>query len=115
MKLILCSICNETFSLSHTYKECKGGHGGGQYIDNVNAKVWGLKDKVFVLGFTNSSLTAALRGQITGGDLPPKGMSGYGIVSPGREFTAFVIPESAPTVDRVSERFIPVDCPKPWY
>lgn len=104
MKLILCVKCNEVFSLSREYRECKDGHCGGQYVDNLNAEVWGDPEKMFVLGFANGTLTSALRGQLNEGDLAPRHMPGYGTVSPGREFDAFVIPESASSVKRSTER-----------
>ena len=108
MKLILCGKCNEVFNLSHTYQECKGGHGGGQYIDHVNAKIWGPKERIFVLGFANSSLVEALQDQLRYGDQAPTYMPGYGTTPPGRDFTAFIIPDAAASVRRVEERFEPV-------
>ncbi len=109
MKLICCVTCNQTFSLSRTYQECKGEHGGGQYVDNLNAKVWGPREKIFVLGFANSTFIGALRDQLHYGDQPQKYITGYGVTSPGREFTAFVIPDMAASVDRTEERFAPID------
>jgi len=100
MKLLFCIKCNEVFSLGLEPKECKGKHGGGVYIDNLNAEVWGPKESVFVLGFTNSSLAGALRDQLNLGDREPVYMPGYGVVPPGRDFTAFVIPNSAASVVR---------------
>lgn len=107
MKLFLCVTCNQVFNLSREYKECRGQHGGGVYTDNVNARVWGEIDKVFVLGFDNSTLAQALREQIQYGDLAPVPMRGYGVVSPGREFDAFIIPDSASSVERTEHK--PVD------
>lgn len=112
MKLICCTTCNQVFNLSHTYKECDGGHGGGQYTDQVNAKVWGDLTKIFVLGFANSSLVSALRNQIQHGDLAPNFSYGGETVSKGRDFTAFVIPESAHSVVRVPNKFEPVTSTK---
>jgi hypothetical protein len=105
MKLLLCIQCNEVFSLSTDgYRECKGGHCGGEYVDHINAEVWGDPKKMFVLGFGNGTVVDALRGQLDEGDLPPRHMSGYGKVSPGREFDAFIIPESAGSVKRSLNR-----------
>lgn len=109
MKLLCCTTCNQIFNLSHTYAECQGGHGGGQYVNEVDAKVWGDLTKIFVLGFANSSFVSALRSQINYGDLPADFGYGGKIVSKGRDFTAFVIPESAPSIERVAERFEPIE------
>ncbi len=108
MKLLCCTICSQVFSLSYTYTECKGGHCGGQYLNNIAAKVWGEKGDMFVLGFANSSLTTALRAQLYEGD--SKELMPYaGSMTPkGREFTAFIIPEAADSVMRVAERFDPI-------
>lgn len=108
MKILCCATCNQLFNLSHTYQECKGGHGGGQYVDYINAKVWGDLTKIFVLGFANTSFVSALRAQIHDGDLAPDFNYGGKVVSKGRDFTAFVIPESAPSIERVTERFTPI-------
>jgi hypothetical protein len=115
MKLIFCSTCNQVFNLSHTYTECKGGHGGGQYVNDIDAKVWGDPHKIFVLGFANSSFISAVRAQISQGDLPADFGYGGRIVSKGRDFTAFVIPESAPSIIRVDERFDPIIVDKSSY
>lgn len=109
MKLFLCARCNEVFNLSHDYKECRGGHGGGQYVDSLNAKVWGDPTLVFVLGFQNSSLTFALRSQLKDGDLPPSFEYGGKTVSEGRKFTAFVIPDTTETLVRTVDRFSPIE------
>jgi len=109
MKLLCCAKCNQVFSLSYTYAECKGGHGGGQYIDNLNAKVWGDPTEVFVLGFANSSLVRALREQINFGDSEEKMYYPGGLTPKGREFLAFIIPEAATSVERVAVRFDPVE------
>ena len=104
MKLLLCAKCNEVFNLGYTYKECAGGHGGGMYIGDINARVWGPKERIFVLGFANGSMVQALRDQIASGDLPKTMRYAGETVSPGRDFDAFVIPESAPSVTRYATR-----------
>lgn len=104
MKLLLCTTCSEVFSLSKTYRECRGSHTGGLYINNLDAQYWGPKDKAFILGFANNSLVGALRSQINEGDQKPKYIPGYGNVSPGREFTAFIIPDSASSLKRYKNR-----------
>lgn len=106
MKLLLCTTCNQVFNLSHTYTECNGGHGGGQYVNEIDAQVWGDLTKVFVLGFANTSLISALRDQINIGDKPADFGYGGQVVSKGRDFTAFVIPESAPSIKRTPEKLL---------
>lgn len=109
MKLLLCADCNQIFNLSRTYQECDGGHGGGQYTNDVDAQVWGDLTKIFVLGFANTSFVSALRAQVNSGDLPADfGYAGK-VVSKGRDFTAFIIPESAPSITRVTNRFEPIE------
>lgn len=109
MKLLCCIKCNEVFNLYFDYKECKGGHGGGQYIDRINTKVWGKPNEIFVLGFANSDFVRALQDQINIGDRAPEYMPGYGLTPPGREFTAFVIPDAATSIIRVGDRFEPIE------
>ena len=111
MKLLLCGRCNEVFSLSKEYAECKGGHGGGQYIDDLNAKIWGPEERIFILGFANLSLVDALRAQIKDGDQPADFYYAGKMTPKGREFTAFVIPAAADSVERVADRFEPIVVP----
>jgi hypothetical protein len=108
MKLLCCIRCNQIFSLSHEYAECKGGHGGGQYVDNLNAKVWGDKKQIFVLGFANSTFISALRGQLNEGDSKEEFFYAGKMTPKGRDFTAFVIPDAADSIIRVEERFDPI-------
>lgn len=114
MKLLLCAKCSQIFNLTRTYQECRGGHGGGQYVNELDAKIWGPKKTIFVLGFANSTLTGALRDQIAHGDLPETYLPGYGITSPGRDFKAFVIPESADSIDHSDEKFEPIIVAQPY-
>lgn len=109
MKLLCCVKCNQVFNLWFEYQECRGGHGGGQYIDRVNAKVWGDPTEIFVLGFANTSFISALRNQLNYGDQAPEYMPGYGVTPRGREFTAFVIPDAAVSIVRVPDRFEPIE------
>lgn len=60
---------------------CKGC--GGRYINDLDAIYWGT---CVPLGFSNSSLSAAVSEQ------PPSGM--------GERFEAFVIPKNCPTMIR---------------
>lgn len=109
MKLLTCAKCNQVFNLSFKYQECEGGHGGGQYVDRLNAKVWGDPECIFVLGFANSTFIAALRDQLQQGDSKDCFSYGGGMTPKGREFIAFVIPEAADSVDRVLFRFDPIE------
>ena len=109
MKLICCAKCNQVFNLSFDYKECNGGHGGGQYVDNLNAKVWGAITNIFVLGFANTSFIGALRDQLNEGDRAADFYYAGKMTPKGREFTAFVIPEAADSIIRVLERFDPIE------
>ncbi len=104
MKLLCCARCNEVFNLGHKYKECSGGHGGGQYLGDIAARIWGPKELIIVLGFANSSFVDAARAQIASGDLPKTMRYAGETVSPGRNFDAFIIPDSAPSVTRYATR-----------
>ena len=108
MKLLLCAKCNQIFNLTREYQECLGGHGGGQYADEINAKVWGDPNRIFVLGFANSTLVNALKTQIQLGDSSETFEYAGRITPKAREFTAFIIPNAADSVIRVPERFIPI-------
>lgn len=108
MKLLICIKCNDVFKLRHDYKECSCGACGGQYIDDVNVKVWGTKDRYFVLGFANFSLVTALHEQIAEGDSDEL-MFYAGKMTPiGRDFTAFVVPDAADSVERTGQKFDPL-------
>jgi hypothetical protein len=109
MKLFFCLNCNQIFNLSHTYKECDGGHGGGQYVNNIDAKIWGDTKTVQVLGFANTTFGDAVRAQLKEGD--SKSMMRYagGLTPKGRDFVAFVIPDAAASIERVAERFDPIE------
>ena len=109
MKLLCCSTCNQVFNLSYDYTECKGGHGGGQYVDNLNAKIWGDPTQIFVLGFANTSFISALRAQLYEGDQADSFYYAGRMTPKGREFTAFVIPDAAESVVRVRDRFDPIE------
>jgi hypothetical protein len=105
MKLLCCVKCNQIFNLNRDYQECKGNHGGGKYVDNLNAKVWGNNQTIFVLGFANPSFTQALRDQIQFGDSSEMFAYVGGLTPKGREFTAFVIPDSANSIIWVDDKF----------
>ena len=98
MKLLLCTSCSEIFNLAKEEKSCSRGCSGGKYIDNINAHIWGPWDSTFCLGFANSSFIGALRNQKLLGDSEERFSYIGKDVAKGREFTAFVIPDSAESV-----------------
>lgn len=104
MKLLCCARCSEVFNLGYKYKECSGGHGGGMYVGDLAARVWGPRELILVLGFANSSFVDAARAQISDGDLKETMRYPGGPVTKGRDFDAFIIPDSAPTVTRYTTR-----------
>lgn len=100
MKLLCCAICQQIFSLDRDYQECRGVHGGGQYIDDANVVVWGDRRQVTLLAFSSSSLKEAISTQIRDGDSKDR-MRYRGRLAPvGRSVDAFIVPESAATVRR---------------
>lgn len=101
MKLILCEKCSDVVALKvDVVRNCFCGLSGGRYVDELNAEVWG---PCFKLGFANSSLVAALRAQKFDGDSKEVMAYAGGLVTKGRDFRAFVIPESAETMKRVEK------------
>lgn len=102
MKLFLCMSCLDIVSLRRTPRNCVCGMCGGVYTDDLNAEVWGPEKKYLVLGFSNQSLSLAIRRQLNFGDLSEKMGGIYGDAVKGRDFNAFIIPDSAPTVTRKS-------------
>ena len=102
MKLLLCVECSDVFSLKTSgMTTCICGQTSGQYLDNLNAEVSGVKDKFLVLGFDNSSLVEAIRTQLLLGDNQEKMIYGPKEVTKGRDFRAFIIPDSSTTVKRI--------------
>lgn len=101
MKLILCEKCSDVVALRvGRDRTCECGKSGGRYLDKVNAEVWG---PCFKLGFDNSSLVTALRAQKFYGDSSVEMLYAGKMVTKGRDFQAFVIPESASTMKRVKK------------
>lgn len=101
MKLLVCFKCKDIFSLTHELRECSCKLVSGQYRpDGWHADVY-MPDRKSgaVLGFANSSFEQALRNQINYGDKTEEMIYAGGKVAPGREFNAFIVPESAPTVE----------------
>lgn len=92
MKLLLCEACWDVRKLFIGEKvSCQCGQAWGQYTDGLNAVYGG---RAVMLGFANTSLIQAIDDNKTKGALVVRGQE------KGRGFSAFVIPESAPTVKR---------------
>lgn len=88
MKLIHCKPCGDLFNLTHRYRQCACGVSAGYYQkDGINAVVIG---DCWVLDICNVSYLLAVAKHHAN---PTQDM-GYG-------FSAFIIPENAPTVKRI--------------
>ena len=95
MKLILCLKCQDVYKLERNkLRQCSCQLTWGYYLsDGLNAEV-SDNESTSVLGFHNGTLSEAVFLQRRTGDRPD-GM--------GHRFTAFIIPDCAPTVKRVKE------------
>ena len=105
MKLLFCVTCNEVFNLRQgQYQQCSGAHGGGVYQDPIRAQIWGDRRLILLIGFANSSFVDSARAQIRDGD--PAELFYYAGRPEvrGRDFKAFIIPESASSVTRSATR-----------
>lgn len=99
MKLLFCANCQSVQNMSTEYVTyCECNRCSGRYHeDGVHATVEGPKGFVYCLGFANGTLVSAIVAQRKHGNLPADfGYCGE-LVSPGREFKAFVIPDNVPT------------------
>lgn len=105
MKLLFCPHCQDVRKLrgpeparatesNATYCYC--GKSWGYYTDDINAVYGG--DAV-MLGISNPSLGAAIYNDKHEPETHPRPFAGPGLVG-GYVFTAFIIPESAPSVQR---------------
>lgn len=102
MKLLQCFSCGDIFNLTIDYKECSCKAISGNYReDGLHADVWMPNRKSgVVLGFANRSYRTATHYQFWEGD-STETMEYCGRKEvKGRDFTAFIIPEAAPTVHR---------------
>lgn len=100
MKLVLCTKCFDVVKIVEKPRWCSCGTCSAVLTDPENARVYGGGDAV-VLGFDNTSLAKAIVDQRSMGDLWDLTNSS-GITARGREFEAFIIPDSAASVCRVS-------------
>lgn len=100
MKLLVCLLCDDVFSLRSRKRSCQCKSTSGKYLaDNLTAQFTGPG---LLLGFANSTYGHAIREQVNRGDdgLLPMGFGPYRDELKGRDFTAFVIPDSAKTAIR---------------
>lgn len=100
MKLLMCFECGDLFPLSLETQSCKCEAVSGEYReDRLHADIY-MRDRRAgtVLGFANRSFKTAIREQMEYGDKTEEMIYCGQKVAPGREFTAFIIPESAPTI-----------------
>ena len=97
MKLLLCLNCSDVVSLQREHRECKCGKVGGKYLqDGLNAVHYGNS---VLLGFHNGSLALAVNKQAREGDSFETFDAGYYTgQAKGREFVAFIIPQSASSI-----------------
>ena len=101
MKLLVCLLCDDVFSLRSRKRTCQCKSSSGKYLkDNLTAEFSG---PCLLLGFANSTYIQAVRDQVKLGDdgLVPMGFGPYSQELKGRDFTAFVIPDSAKTAKRI--------------
>jgi len=85
MKLIYCPKCHDVRKLDYPVTVCNCGASKGWYKDDGLHVV--IQGEAIPLGFTNDSLTDALRKR------PASGL--------GKLFNAFVIPKDCPTVTKL--------------
>ena len=101
MKLIFCEKCHDLVKLKKKMdRTCECGESGGKYVDDLNAEIWG---PCYKIGFANHSFTAAIIAQGLSGDSTEKIAYGIACVTKGRNFEAFIIPESAKTMKRIDK------------
>jgi hypothetical protein len=104
MKLIFCEKCHDLVTLrKNVDRTCECGESGGKSVDDLNAEIWG---PCYKIGFANHSFTAAIIAQRLSGDSIEKMQYGIASVTKGRDFEAFIIPESAKTMKRVDKKVV---------
>ena len=84
MKLMYCPLCGDIVRLERHTKSCGCGHSRGLYNDDLNATIL----NGIPIGFDNLDFYLALQKSNVPADK-------------GHEFTAFVIPPNAVSVERV--------------
>lgn len=96
MKLLMCLSCGDIFNLSKKDKQCTCGETKGKYIDNLNAEIEGNCQPI---GFANGSFRTALIIQGVEDERQKKKSE----CCKGVEFTAFFIPKSATSINKIDE------------
>jgi hypothetical protein len=96
MKLLMCLKCGDIFSLSKKEKTCGCGETKGLYINDLNAEISGNCQPI---GIGNGSFTESLKIQRIENRKPKRKDE----CCKGIEFTAFFIPETASSIDRVDK------------
>lgn len=94
MKLLMCLECADIFSLSKKEKVCGCGKTKGRYIDNLNAEYSGNAQPI---GFANGSFMEAIKVQ----RIENKKPKAKNECCKGVEFTAFFIPDSATSIEKI--------------
>ena len=88
MKLLYCKTCGDIVRLTHTMRTCMCTDSSGYYINVIKVLVNG---PCLALGFDNREFYRATRADL---DAAKRGV----------EFLAFIIPESATSVERVGDK-----------
>lgn len=94
MKLLMCLKCGDIFNLSRKEKKCGCGETAGLYVDELNAEISGNCQPI---GFANGSFTQSIKVQ----RLEDKKPKRKDECCKGIEFTAFFIPETATSINRI--------------
>ena len=95
MKLLICLDCMDIFNLKKHEKVCGCGKTKGKYIDDIKAEYSG---NAMPIGFANSSFSAAYHEQRKKDKLN----FAKSDFTKGTEFTAFFIPASAKSINKVT-------------
>jgi hypothetical protein len=98
MKLIYCPDCKDMVKMDYDKRTCKCGDSWGYYeSDGLNAKYGG---KCIPIGISNPSLHSGIIHDKMDRTINPEGQYPG---KPGIRVDAFIIPECAPTVERLGE------------
>jgi hypothetical protein len=97
MKLLMCTECGDIFNLKYKTKLCSCRKTEGRYVDELNATYSG---PAIPIGFANTSFLEASRRQSLINEIE-QDSSEEPRVWAGEEFTAFIIPEWAPSLEKI--------------
>jgi len=95
MKLLMCTECGDIFNLKYETKTCTCRKTEGRYIDQLNATYNG---PAIPIGFANTSFLEASRRQTFMNILERDSKD---VCRAGEEFTAFIIPEWATSLEKI--------------